>query len=268
MTVPPAVLRIVLIVLGAYVALIAVACVVQRKMLYFPDDSVVVPEDGMQDVSLQTADDVAIKATWWPGTRDVTLILFHGNAGHRGDRFDWMRTFVNLGWNVLLVDYRGYGGSDGSPSERGLRNDADAAVAWMQANHPKQRLVYFGESIGSSVALACAARTPPAGLILQAGAIDLADVAGEHYPALPTRLILSDRFNARSTIGSIEAPLLSVHGTQDTIIPDHLGRAVFDAYQGPKAWYSVEGAGHNDLVYVGGRAYYERVHRFLESIGK
>ena len=266
MTIPPSLLRIVVIVLGVYVAFVAAACVMQRKLLYFPDDTPVEPESGMQDVSLRTTDDVTVKATWWPGTRDVTLVLFHGNAGHRGDRFDWMRPFVQLGWSVLLVDYRGYGGSEGSPSESGLRRDANAAVAWMRQHHPKQKLVYFGESIGCSVALACAAESEPAALILQSGTLDLADVAASHYPIVPVKLILSDRFNARKTIGKLRAPLLSIHGDRDAIIPDRFGRAIFEAYEGPKEWYTVAGAGHNDVVYVGRQAYYERIHRFLESV--
>jgi len=266
-TIPPALTRISLIVVGVYVAICAVACVMQRKLLYFPDETPVAPQGSMEDVTLETSDNVRIKGTWWPGSRDVAIVLFHGNAGNRGHRFDWMRPLISLGWGVFLVDYRGYGGSDGSPSEDGLNRDADAVVAWMAEHHPKKRLVYFGESIGSSVALACATRHAPAGLVLQSATLDLADVAGLHYPIFPATWLMSDRFNARTSIGDLKAPLLSIHGDADTIIPMKLGRAVFDRYAGPKEWYEIEGAGHNDMPYAGGRAYYERIHGFLESLG-
>jgi len=266
-TIPPALTRISLIGIGVYVVICAVACMMQRKLLYFPDASPVAPEGRMQDVTLRTSDDVRIKGTWWAGSRDLAIVLFHGNAGNRGDRFDWMRPFISLGWGVFLVDYRGYGGSDGSPSEDGLNCDADAVVEWMAEHHPKKRLVYFGESIGCGVALACAMRHAPAGLVLQSATLDLADVAGLHYPILPTSLIMLDRFNAKGKASKLDAPLLSIHGTADSIIPMRLGLAVYDVYSGPKQWYQIEGAGHNDVPWVGGRDYYERIHRFLESIG-
>jgi fermentation-respiration switch protein FrsA (DUF1100 family) len=267
-TIPPSLIRITLTVALVYVAICVIACVMQRKMMYFPATEPVAPEKDMQDVTLQTSDGVPVKATWWPGRRKVAIVLFHGNAGNRGDRFDWMRVFHSLGWSVFLLDYRGYGGSKGEPSEAGLGHDADASVAWLKKNAPDTKLVYFGESIGGSVAMGLAARHRPAGIILQSTALDLSDVARKHYPILPIGLILSDKYDSRAVIGKLDVPLLSIHGDRDDILPMRFGRAAFDAAPGPKEWYTVEGAGHNDLIYVGGRPYYEKIHAFLESIEK
>jgi len=268
--IPPALLRILLAVAASYVVICVFAWFMQRKLMYFPDTAAVAPLSGtgMQDVTLKTSDGIDIKASWWPGKRKVALLLFHGNAGHRGHRFDWMGVFHSLGHPVLMLDYRGYGGSGGEPSEDGLNRDADAAIAWLKKNAPDKKIVYMGESIGASVAVACAARHAPAGLVLQSSALDLADVAAYHHPYLPTGLIMNDRFDARDLAGKLAVPLLSIHGDEDTIIPMKFGRALYDAAPGPKEWYEVKGAGHNDVIPRGGTPYYQRIATFLSEIEK
>ncbi|MHC4941106.1 MAG: alpha/beta hydrolase [Planctomycetota bacterium] len=259
--------RIPIWLVAIYLGLCLLVYLVQRKMMYFPDPEPVAPEAGMTDVTLTAEDGTTVKGTWWPGTRPVTLLLFHGNAGHRGHRFDWMREFHELGWNVFLLDYRGYGGSGGSPTQRGLGQDADAAVAWLQESRPADKLVYFGESIGGSVAIDVASRHEPAGLILQSTGYDLTKVGQIHYPWLPLGLLLKDRWSAQGKIENLDVPLLSIHGEQDHIMPMRFGRAVFEASPSKaKQWLGLPSAGHNDITWRGGRTYYERIHRFLESI--
>ena len=270
MKIPPTAVRILLIVAASYVAVCVFAWLMQRKLMYYPTAEPVAPLSGtgMEDVTLTTSDGVDIKASWWPGKRTVALLLFHGNAGHRGHRFSWMGVFHSLGYSVLMVDYRGYGGSAGEPTEDGLNRDADAAVAWLKKHAPKKKVVYFGESIGASVAVACAARAMPAGLVLQSATIDAAAVASHHYAFLPIGLMLKDRFDSREFAPKLATPLLSIHGDQDQIIPMKFGRALFDAAPGPKEWYEVKGAGHNDVIPVGGSDYYQRIETFLREIDK
>jgi fermentation-respiration switch protein FrsA (DUF1100 family) len=262
-------IRIPLWILAIYVGVCLLVYLVQRRMMYFPDPDPVVAEPGMENVALETDDGVRVMATWWPATRPLSILLLHGNAGNRGHRFDWMRTFHDLGWNVFLLDYRGYGGSEGTPTQRGLGQDGDAAVAWLSKQRPGDAIVYFGESIGGSVAIDVATRHRPAGLVLQSCAYDLTEVGRKHYPWLPLGLILKDDWNSRGKIEKLDVPLFSLHGARDSIVPQPQGRAIFDASPTVrKEWWSVEDAGHNDLPGMAGDDYYLRVHRFLESVAK
>lgn len=237
----------------------------QRRLQYFPARDVPPPPDGVEDVTFEASDGVPLRAWYWPGTRDTTLVLFHGNAGHRADRLEWMRPLHVLGWGVFLVDYRGYGGSGGSPTEQGLYTDGEAAADYLRGRG-LQKLVYFGESLGCGVAVETAVRRPAAGLICQAGAASLVAVGKRAYPWLPVGLLMRDRYEAAARIGEARCPILCIHGTADATIPIAMGKELFDAAREPKAWYAIEDAGHGDLSEVGGAAYYERVHEFLEKL--
>ena len=263
-------LRIALWILGIYLAVCLGAFVLQRRLQYFPDAAAVpVPPGarwrGLTPVTLRAADGVRLEAFFWPGPRDTVLLLLHGNAGHRGHRLAWMADLHDLGWPVFLLDYRGYGGSEGSPSERGLGLDAEAAVDWL-ASKGHLRVVYLGSSIGCGVATHLAARRPPVGMILQSGAVSLLPVAQHAYPFLPLGLLMQDAFDVSADAAQVVCPSLSIHGELDELIPSEHGRALHDALGGDKAWFVVEGAGHNDVVERGGRAYLERIHAFLESL--
>ena len=257
--------RIVLLLAGAWVILCGVVYVVQRRLQYFPDRSDPAPaEDGIEDVTLTTADGVRLRAWFWPGTRDTVVLFFHGNAGHRGDRIDWMRKIHALGWGSFMLDYRGYGGSGGSPTEEGLALDADAAVAWLQENGAR-KLAYFGESLGCGVAVELASRRPPVALVLQSAAGSLVDVGQDAYPFLPIGLLMKDRFDSAGRIGAVRCPVLFIHGARDRVIAIKHGRALFERASEPKEWYEIELASHNDVQWVGGKSYYARIHALLES---
>lgn len=262
--------RIALWVLGIYVAVCLAAFLLQRRLQYFPDASdVPLPPGeryrGLERVGLTTTDGEHLEAFFWPGHRDTVLLLLHGNAGHRGGRLDWMSVFHDLGWPVFLLDYRGYGGSTGSPSQDGFARDADAAAAWLAA-HGHERVVYFGSSIGCGVAVGLASRRPPVGLVLQSGALSLLPVAQHAYPFLPMGLLMRDRFDVSKAAAGITCPSLSIHGDLDETVPLAYGRALHEALRGPRAFLVVEGAGHNDVAQRGGAPYIERVHAFLESL--
>jgi len=260
----PLVVAILLLFLGV------IGWFLQRRLEYFPDSKAVpLPEGarylGLEAVDLTTADGVSLKAWWWPGTRPEAILLLHGNAGNRGSRLAWMTGLHEHGWSVLLPDYRGYGGSEGSPSEEGFARDADAAAAWLEARAPGP-IVYLGSSIGCGVATQLAARRPPAGLVLQSGTISLVPIAQRMYRFLPMGLLLRDPFDLTEVAPRVTCPSLSIHGDLDPIVPVDLGRRLHDALGGPKTWWPVEGAGHNDVVEVAGEAWYDRLDAFLQGL--
>lgn len=266
------ILRIAIGLVGFWLLLCGLAFVLQRRFQYFPDRGPVPlpPDDrwqGLEAVTFEAADGIKLEAFFWPGVREETLLVLHGNAGHRGHRLDWMEGFHRRGWSVFLLDWRGYGGSEGSPSEEGFLQDAEAAAAWL-AGRKRTRVIYVGESIGCGVAVELAARRPPLGLVLQSGTISVARVAQRAYPFLPMGLLLKDRFDVAGTADQVHCPSLSIHGDLDEIVPLELGRALHDALGGPGTWYVIEGAEHNDIVAWGGEAYYARVHAFLEEVSR
>ena len=191
------------------------------------------------------------------------ILFFHGNGGdRRGREFD-CRLFSRLGADVFIFDYRGYGENAGSPSEDGLAVDAQAVwnYATRERNVPAERIIIYGASLGGGVATRlaaelCEAETAPGGLILRSTFTSMTDTASYHYPWLPVRLVLVDRFQSDARIKHVDCPILQIHGARDTIVPIELGRKLFD--QAPeksvtgieKAFVEIQMADHNDLVYV------------------
>ena len=262
-------MNVLLGVAGVYFALVVLVFLFQRRLQYFPwtgDPEIPAGPryEAVQDVTLTAADGVKLKAWYWPGKKPVTLFIFHGNAGHRGHRLEWVDDLRAMGPGIFLLDYRGFGGSGGSPSEEGLYLDADAAELWLN-EHTHGDVVYFGESIGCSVAVDLATRRPPAAMILQSPAISLVDVAKKAYPFLPVSLLMKDRYDSRGKIEVIACPLLFIHGTADRIVPIELGRRLYDAATGEKEWYEVERGDHNALPWIGGHDYLERIRTFLAA---
>ena len=248
--------------IGIWLVVCVVVYFFQRRLQYFPDASrVPLPAlPGLEEVTLTAADGVELKAWHWPGLRPLTLLIFHGNAGHRGHRLGWIEGFHRGGWGVFLLDYRGYGGSGGSPTEQGFYKDADAAYLWLKSRG--QRVAVLGRSIGAGVALDLASREPVEAIILDSGAISMAAVASVAYKILPVRLLMTDQFDATEKLERIRAPLLAIHGEADGIIPMRLGRELYDAFPGKKTWLTLKDRGHNDAR---GAAYYRNVDDFLKA---
>jgi uncharacterized protein len=240
--------------------LVALLWAFQRRLVYLPDDGPVpaaadaVP--GGRDVVLTTDDGLRLGAWFVPGaTADAPAVLVAaGNAGHRGHRAPLARALAAEGLAVLLFDYRGYGGNPGSPSEEGLALDVRAARAWLveEAGVAQERLVYLGESLGCAVVTELALEHPPAGLVLRSPFVDLAAVGSEHYPFLPVRLLLRDRYPVAEQLTLVDAPTTVVLGTADEIVPPAQSRAVARAAGRLHALVEVPGAGHNDPVLLDG----------------
>ena len=168
-----------------------------------------------------------------------------------------------MGHSVLLFDYRGYGGNPGRPTEEGLASDARAAQAWLSAQPGVERIVYFGESLGAAVAVGLAVERPPAALVLRSPFTSLADVGAVHFPWLPVRLLLLDRYPSIERITAVRAPLLVIAGDRDDIVPASLSRRLYDAAAEPKRFVLVPGAGHNDPEVVP----MPEIEGFLSSTG-
>ena len=240
----------------------------QRKLQYFPDPALVpLPHDpkyhGIETANLTTSDGLRLFAWHWPGRLPATLVIFHGNAGNRGDRLDWIEDLHGLGYGVFALDYRGYGGSEGSPTEEGFYRDGEAALRWLGEKGIRD-LVYFGESLGCGVAVEMAERHPPVALILQSGFSSALEVARKAYPYLPVRLLMKDCFDSRQKMAKILCPVLFIHGERDSIIPLKLGRALYEAANEPKTWFPIPEADHNDLPWVGGKTYLDGIQGFLQ----
>jgi len=250
-----------------YILFVVLVYFFQRKLQYFPD-SAIVPNPsgdgfrGLETVELATPDGTRFVSWHWPGNLPSTLVIFHGNAGHRGHRLEWIADLHRLGYGIFILDYRGYGGSEGSPTEQGLYADAETAVRWLRGKSKKQ-LVYFGESLGCGVAVETASRLPPSALILQSGFASGVDVARNAYPFLPVRWLLTDRYDSSVKIQNIHCPVMVIHGDRDSIIPIRFGKVLFDLANEPKEWFSIVGANHNDLTWVGGKGYLETIDAFL-----
>ncbi|MCF6506515.1 alpha/beta hydrolase [Blastococcus sp. MG754426] len=232
----------------------------QRHLVYLPDAGPVPPAaqavPGARDVVLETDDGLRLGAWFVPArTPDAPGVLVaNGNGGHRGMRAPLARALADEGLAVLLFDYRGYGGNPGSPSEEGLARDVRAARDFLLGDGgvPADRVVYFGESLGAAVVTGLAVEHPPAGLVLRSPFVDLAAVGSEHYPFLPVRALLRDRYPVAERVRGIEVPTTVVHGGADSIVPPAQSRAVADDAAALHRVVEVPGADHNDPVLLAG----------------
>ena len=164
--------------------------------------------------------------------------------------------------NICIPDYRGYGGSKGSPTEDGLYKDAEATLAWLRGRGATN-FVYYGESLGTGVAVEMARRQSPCGLVLQSGFPSATAVAQSVYPFVPVALLIKDSYDSASKMGEISCPVMMIHGDRDNIIPMKFGQALYDATPQPKEWLTIHGAGHNDLPWASGPEYLDGLEQFL-----
>ena len=238
--------------------------------------------DAWEDRDWARISGLPLEDVWFPatdGTRlfgwyvessgsPAVLLWCHGNAGNIINRLDNLRELYHLGLSVFLFDYRGYGRSQGRPSEEGLYQDALGAYAHVTGTRRirPERIVLFGRSLGAAVAGEVASKRPVAGLILESSFLSVEALARFHYFGLPVHWLIGARFNLADKLKHVSVPILVIHGDQDEIVPIHLGRQVFEAAKDPKAFYVVPGADHNNLYLVGGRAYFQRLKRIVEEV--
>jgi fermentation-respiration switch protein FrsA (DUF1100 family) len=291
----------VLRVLFWYVVIVALIGFFQRSLMYFPGRAERIdpaeaglPEGAVHDITFTTSDDLTLHG--WHilaggrgcMTRDecdrhlrdgrLLVLHFHGNGGDRRLRTDDAHIFGTAGADTFLIDYRGYGENPGSPSEKGLIEDARAA--WRHASEERgvrpERIVLYGESLGGAVAVRlaaelCAAGTPPAGLIVLSTFSSMTDAAAHHYPWLPVRLVLLDRYPSSKYIGQVTCPILFLHAGNDRIVPIELGRRLFAAAPArssggvEKRFVVLPNSDHNDVMVHARGQFVGAVREFLEA---
>ena len=247
-------LYLVITAVALYGAFIAALYFGQRKLLYNPNQKISAPADyGVTDMSVvqaPTLDGLTLHAWWRAPTNSAkpVIIYFHGNAGQIGDRADKVRPYLDAGYGVLLMSYRYNAGAGGTPSEAGLFLDGEAAIKFASsAGYNVERLIMYGESLGTGVAVEMAARHRVAALVLEAPYTDMGSLAQHHYWYAPSKWLLKDRFASIKRIGRNQAPVFFFHGARDRLIPIQFGRALFDVASAPKAFREFDDAAHNDL---------------------
>jgi fermentation-respiration switch protein FrsA (DUF1100 family) len=235
-----------------YVALAATVYFTQRSLMYFPDTAHVTPAAAglpeAEEVPLTAADGTHIHA-WHVPPRDdkPVIVFFHGNGGSLAGEVDRFRRLIGAGIGLVALEYRGYGGSEGSPTEKGLIEDAEAAYAFATAHYPVKQIVVWGGSLGSGVAVALAAEKPVGRLILEAPFTSTEAVGARHYWYLPVRFLMKDQFRSDERIGKVTAPLMIMHGVLDRTVPYAMGEEMFELANKPKYIVRFLDGGHEDL---------------------
>lgn len=244
----------ILTAIALYGAVVGGLYLFQRQLMYFPDrgepNAVEAGVPEMEARRLATSDGLSLLA-WYRAPASPAgpvLVFFHGNAGNIGDRGWKVRPFLEAGFGVLLVSYRGYGGNEGRPTEEGLYADGRAALDFLMEQKVRpERIVVYGESLGSAVAVQVASERRLGAVVLEAPFTSTADLAAHHYPWMPARWLVRDRFDSASKISGIGAPLLVLHGERDRTVPVRYGRRLLDAAAEPKEGRFYPHGGHNDL---------------------
>jgi fermentation-respiration switch protein FrsA (DUF1100 family) len=246
----------------------------ERWFIFFPAKSLeATPKDAglsFEDLYISTSDGTRINGWYvpYPGAK-TTLLWFHGNAGNMGHRVDQLRDLHHeLGVNILMIDYRGYGRSEGQVTEAGTYQDAQAAYDYLvkRVDLDPLGIVAYGQSLGSAVAVDLAMNRRLSGLILEAPFTSIRAMAAFHYPWLPFGGLLSTRYDSLVKIGKVGVPLLILHGDKDEIVPYRQGEILYDAAPSPKRFYTISGAGHNDVYIVGGKEYFHAMRDFTHSL--
>ncbi len=268
---------VLLVIVGGYCALALYVFLMQPKLIYYPgvpgrtlEATPAVIGMDYEELTLSTTDGEQLHAWFIPHPQArATLLFAHGNAGNISHRLDSIQVFHDLGLNVLIFDYRGYGQSTGKPGENGTYRDADAAWAYLTETRgiDPGKIILFGRSLGAAVIADLATRTVPAGVILESAFLSVPDMAATIYPWLPVRWLASYRYDNGDKVTRITQPLLIIHSRGDEIIPFEQGERLFRQASEPKQFLELRGR-HNDGFYVSRDEYLAALGAFLERIIK
>ncbi len=247
----------------------------QSRLLYYPElpsrtVDATPAEVGLpfENLRLTTGDGIQLHAWYVPAVAPRGTLLFcHGNAGNIAHRLDSIRLFHSLGLNVLIFDYRGFGESEGKPSEQGTYRDVRAAWNYLHENRgiAARQIVLFGRSLGAAIVVDLASQVPSAGVILESAFTSVPDMAAHLYPWLPVRFLVRYRYDSAAKIGRISSPVLVIHSREDEIIPYSQGEELFAQASEPKQFLELNG-GHNDGFHLSHGLYKETLRQFLEEI--
>ncbi|MCK5284715.1 MAG: alpha/beta hydrolase [Alphaproteobacteria bacterium] len=260
-------------VLFIYFILVVFFYFSQRNFIYFPDKTVPIAANwGVRDyvpVEAHTKDGLILNAWYLPfdDKESPVVLMFHGNASHFAGRIYKAPTFLNEGVGLLLAEYRGYGGNSGKISEENLYDDGRAYIKWLQEEQgiSPEKIILYGESLGTGIAVQMAMEYPVKALILEAPYTSIPDVAKQYYFFIPVNLLIKDSYRNIDKIKKVKAPLLIIHGQDDNIIPIKLGIELFNKANEPKTFINIPAAGHNNLYDMGAPLH---IREFLRTIAK
>ena len=246
---------------------------IEKRFVFFPTRELECTPDQMglsyEDVFFNTEDGIRLHGWFVPGTTDFTWLWFHGNGGNVGHRVTEMALLhQTLGMSLLIFDYRGYGNSQGTPSEQGTYLDARAALHYLRerSDVDPRRIIYFGHSLGTAVAVELAAAIAPLGLILVSPFASVRDMARKVFPLLPFGWLVRDKYNSLARITAIKCPLLILHGDQDELVPFSQAEKLFQAANPPKRFELLPGTGHNDTFEASGPIYWKTLEDFVGEL--
>lgn len=256
---------------AGYLILVLLMYVMQSSFIYHPQSNLFsTPSNiGLQyeDVTFRTEDQLTLHGWFVPGnTSELTVLFFHGNAGNISGRMETIQLLNRLGLNVFIFDYRGYGQSEGRPTERGTYRDATAAWNYLQSDRgiPGSDIVIMGRSLGGSVAAWLAARQDPAALIMESTFTSAADLGADIYPWLPVRWIIKYDYNTLENVKKIEEPIFMAHSHNDQIIPFNHSQKLFEAANQPKMFVELIGS-HGSGFWETGKKYRNGLRTFLQE---
>jgi uncharacterized protein len=243
------------VLLLVYVSMLGGLYLAQRKMLYYPNvskpDIKEVPFSNAQEITVKTKDNLQLTAWYLPSANPglPIIVFFHGNASNMLWSMYKMPKYIEAGYGILSAEYRGYSGNPGSPSEQGFYNDGRAYINWLKTqNIHEDQIILYAESIGTGVAIQMATEYEPfQAIVLESPFTSMVDLVRRHYWFAPT-ILLKDRYESMEKIGKIKSPLIVLHGTNDSIVPQSMGQMLFEAAPQPKTFISIEGADHNNLM--------------------
>ena len=268
------VLDIAIILVATYVLLLIWTYFTQSRIVFQPTRDLSSRPDQMgldyETVSLETADGVKLSAWFVPAKDQKDVLLFcHGNGGNMSDRLLSMKLFHDLGLSVLIFDYRGYGESEGSPTEAGTYRDAEAAWDYLVKTRgiAPGKIIIFGRSLGGAVAAHLAKDNKPRALILESTFTSADDIGAHHFPYLPVRLLSRFRYSAVEYVRQVSCPILVVHSRGDDIVPFKFGQRLYEAAGEPKTFLETQGD-HNSGFVISGSLYTDGLADFIASTVK
>lgn len=260
-----------LLLLAIYIALAGLVYLVQDRLVYFPQSTLSATPAAYglpyEDVNFEAGDGVDLHGWYVPADESrFTLLFFHGNGGNISGRLDTITLFHSMGLDIFIIDYRGYGRSEGTPSEEGTYRDAEAAWDYLvsEKNHSPDSIIVMGRSLGGAVAAWLAGRKRPRALILESTFSSGVELARAAYPFFPVGLMLKHRYPTAEHIQDLEIPKLFAHSPEDDVVPYELGRKLYQGAPGPKTFLEMRGR-HNNAFQVTGKRYRQAIEEFLSS---
>ncbi len=266
--------RMAFAIICGYIGLLVFLYAAQRSFIYVPDRHMESPEyygvQGYEVVQVTTEDGLTLSGWYHAPSSPVApvIVYFHGNGGSLIQRTERANLYAQAGYGVLFGEYRGYGGNPGQPSQDGLFADARAYIDWLRARGvADDKVILYGESLGTGVATYVAAEYAPGvrGLVLESPYTSLGDIGRMRFFFVPVDLMLKDKFDTKSRIGTVKVPVLVIHGRRDMIVPFKYGERVYQAANAPKLFREFSDAGHNDLYPKGA---WPVVREFMDALAQ